>query len=54
MGWENIMPSFRGQVSEEEVVELIAYVRSLGRGQTPKRVEEYPPPATTPPPNSEK
>jgi cytochrome c oxidase subunit 2 len=54
VGYEDIMPNFRGQVSEEEVVQLIAYIRSLGRGQTPKRVEEYPPPATTPPINSEK
>jgi cytochrome c oxidase subunit 2 len=54
LGWEDIMPNFRGQVSEEEIVELIAYIKSLRRGQTPKRVEEYPPPATTPPINSEK
>jgi cytochrome c oxidase subunit 2 len=54
LGWEDIMPNFRGQVSEEEVVELIAYIKSLRRGQTPRRVEEYPPPATTPPINSEK
>jgi cytochrome c oxidase subunit 2 len=47
-GWENIMPSFKGQVSEEEVAELIAFVRSLRRGQTPARVEQYPPPVTTP------
>lgn len=48
-GWENIMPTFRGQVSEEEVVELIAFIKSLKRGETPSRVESYPPPTTTPP-----
>jgi cytochrome c oxidase subunit 2 len=50
-GWENIMPTFRGQVSEEEIVELIAFIKALRRGQTPPRVEDYPPPARTPPIN---
>jgi cytochrome c oxidase subunit 2 len=50
-GYENIMPTFKGQVSEEEIISLIAFIKSLGRGQTPKRVEEYPPPVTTPPIN---
>src|SRR5579864_2079119 len=53
-GWTNIMPSFKGQVSEEEIIELIAYIKSLGRGQTPIRVESFPPPATTPPIRPEK
>jgi cytochrome c oxidase subunit II len=47
-GWENIMPTFRGQISEEEIFSLIAYFRSLNRGQTPPRVEAYPPPTATP------
>ena len=51
-GWENIMPTFRGQISEEEIYALIAYFRSLQRGQTPRRVEEYPPPTATPPINT--
>ena len=29
------MPTFKGQVSEEEINELIAYIKSLERGQTP-------------------
>jgi cytochrome c oxidase subunit 2 len=29
-GFEPIMPSFRGRVSEEEVIQLIEYIRSLG------------------------
>ncbi|HEX5270091.1 MAG TPA: cytochrome c oxidase subunit II [Gemmataceae bacterium] len=49
LGWQNLMPSFKGQVSEEEIVELIAYVKSLRGGQTPSRVEDFPPPADTPP-----
>jgi cytochrome c oxidase subunit 2 len=50
-GWENIMPTFKGQVSEEEVIELIAFIKALKRGQTPPRVEEALPPVGTPPIN---
>jgi len=50
-GWENLMPTFQGQVSEEEIIELIAYIKSLKRGETPPRVESYPPPQSTPPIN---
>ena len=32
-GWENIMPTFRGQISEEEIFSLIAYFRSLQAGR---------------------
>ena len=53
-GWENLMPTFRGQVSEEEIIELIAFLKGLRRGETPKRVEEFPAPTATPPINSEK
>ena len=35
-GYTNDMPSFNGKVSEEELLELIAYIKSLG-SQTPKR-----------------
>ena len=42
------MPTFRGQISEEEIFALIAYFRSLKRGETPPRVEDYPPPTATP------
>jgi cytochrome c oxidase subunit 2 len=48
-GYEDIMPTFRGQLGEEEILKLIAFIRSLGRGQTPPRVEESPAPVTTPP-----
>jgi cytochrome c oxidase subunit II len=47
-GWENIMPTFRGQVSEEDIFALIVYFRSLKHGQTPSRVENYPQPTATP------
>jgi len=52
-GYENIMPTFQGQVSEEEICQLIAFIQSLKPGETPKRVESYPPPSTTPPVNSQ-
>jgi len=51
-GYENIMPTFQGQVSEEEICKLIAFIQSLKAGETPRRVESYPPPTTTPPVNT--
>ena len=47
-GFESIMPTFQGQVNEEEVIQLIAYIRSLGLNETPKRNEDFPPPVGTP------
>jgi cytochrome c oxidase subunit 2 len=29
-GFQNIMPTFQGQLSEEQVLQLVAYIRSLG------------------------
>jgi cytochrome c oxidase subunit 2 len=31
-GFKNIMPTFQGQMSEEEVIALVAYVKALGNG----------------------
>jgi cytochrome c oxidase subunit 2 len=31
-GYQNIMPSFRGQVTEEDLLALVTYVQSLGEG----------------------
>jgi cytochrome c oxidase subunit II len=50
-GYENIMPTFKGQVTEEEIYELIAFVRALRKGETPDRRESFPPPVATPPIN---
>lgn len=33
-GYENLMPTFEGQVGEEEILQLIAYIKSLA-GRTP-------------------
>jgi cytochrome c oxidase subunit 2 len=34
-GYQPIMPSFAGQVSDDEMIDLIAYIKSIGGGQTP-------------------
>jgi cytochrome c oxidase subunit II len=54
VGYENIMPTFKGQLDEQEIIELIAFIQSLKKGQTPKRVEQSQPPITTPPIESQK
>lgn len=36
-GYKSIMPSFQGQLSEEQLNDLIAYVRSLGSAQAPTK-----------------
>jgi cytochrome c oxidase subunit 2 len=54
-GYEPVMPTFQGQVTEEEVLQLIANVRSLGRGDLPRPNNGSPPPvgAPTEPPKGE-
>jgi cytochrome c oxidase subunit 2 len=43
-GFKPIMPSFQGQINEEEVLQLIAFIKSLKHGQTPQRTESADPP----------
>ncbi len=52
-GYENIMPTFAGQISEEEVIALIGYLKSLAAGETPTRVEDFPPPLRIEPSNAD-
>ena len=47
-GFQPIMPSYVGQVDEEEILQLIAFMKALGRGQTPERVEHGAPPLALP------
>lgn len=55
-GWQPIMPTFQGQLAdptedlseEDALIRLIAFIRTLGPGQTPKRTEEFPPPLGAP------
>lgn len=47
-GFQPIMPTFQGQMNEEELVELIAYLKALKQGDIPKRNEAAEPPAVKP------
>ncbi|HEY7313463.1 MAG TPA: cytochrome c oxidase subunit II [Gemmataceae bacterium] len=47
-GWEPIMPTFKGQVDEEDLIKLLSFIRSLKPGQTPVRNEEASPPIGAP------
>lgn len=47
-GYRPIMPSFRGQVSDVELLQLVAFIKALRTGQTPRRIEEGEPPAAAP------
>ena len=38
------MPTFQGQVDEEDLIKLIAFIKSLRPGQTPVRTEDATPP----------
>jgi cytochrome c oxidase subunit II len=53
-GWEPIMPHFdQSKVSEEDLIKVIAYIKSLKKGETPVRTDESPAPVgapTEPPP----
>src|SRR5262249_12708484 len=44
-GFEPIMPTYKGQVNEDEMIQLIEFIKNLRAGQTPTRTEETPPPA---------
>jgi cytochrome c oxidase subunit II len=50
-GFQPIMPTFQGQVTEEQLLQLIAYIRSLGnQGQPAEQSGTAAPPATSQPP----
>jgi cytochrome c oxidase subunit II len=51
-GYDVIMPTFQGLISDDELIQLIGFIKALGPGETPKRVEDYPPPVRfgNPPP----
>jgi cytochrome c oxidase subunit 2 len=48
VGFQPIMPSFESEINEEEVLQLLAYLRSLRAGDTPDRVEDAEPPVASP------
>ena len=47
-GFRPIMPSYQGQIDEEEIAQLTAFIKSLRPGQTPRRNEEAEPPLALP------
>jgi cytochrome c oxidase subunit II len=55
-GWEPIMPTFEEQLEdkslgigqEEAINALVAYIKSIGPGQTPTRTEQFAPPVGAP------
>jgi cytochrome c oxidase subunit 2 len=58
-GYQPIMPAYtlkrnpedrEGHLTEDELTQLIAYLKSLKQGEMPSRVEDTPPPATLPEP----
>jgi cytochrome c oxidase subunit 2 len=47
-GWEPIMPTFKGQVDGDDLINLLAFIKSLKPGGTPTRNEEASPPLDAP------
>jgi mono/diheme cytochrome c family protein len=47
-GYEPIMPSYQGQLDEEEILKLVAFIKSLERGATPPRIDSAAPPNARP------
>jgi cytochrome c oxidase subunit 2 len=50
-GWKPIMPPFGpGRVTEEEMIDLLAYIKSLKPGDLPRRTDAFPAPVGSAPP----
>jgi cytochrome c oxidase subunit II len=47
-GYEPIMPTFQGKMQEEELIELLAFIKALRPGGTPNRNEESVAPQSDP------
>jgi len=47
-GWEPVMPTFQSQLSEEDLIHLVAYIRSLRPGDTPVPTNHFPAPVGAP------
>ena len=48
-GWQPIMPTFQGQLGEEQLLALVAYVRSIGPGPGAAPPQPRPSPPPRPP-----
>jgi cytochrome c oxidase subunit 2 len=53
-GYEPIMPTYQGRMQEEELLELLAFIKALRPGQTPRRNEESVAPQSDPKANEPK
>ncbi len=42
--YDPIMPTFEGLISSDELIALVEFLRTLGPGETPRRVEAFPAP----------
>jgi cytochrome c oxidase subunit II len=47
-GYEPIMPAFQGVIPEDELLELLAFIKALRPGETPPRTEESTAPQSDP------
>jgi cytochrome c oxidase subunit 2 len=47
-GFQPLMPSYKGEIDEEEIAQLTAFIKSLRPGRTPRRNEEADPPLALP------
>jgi cytochrome c oxidase subunit 2 len=47
-GYQPIMPTFEGQATEEEIVQLIAFIKALRPGETPPQINDSDPPQAKP------
>jgi cytochrome c oxidase subunit II len=50
-GFQPIMPSFKGMIDEEETLQLIAFIKALRPGRTPRRNEDAENPIALPVPD---
>ncbi|HEV2970473.1 MAG TPA: cytochrome c oxidase subunit II [Pirellulales bacterium] len=48
-GYQPIMPTFQGQISEDDLIKLIEFIKALGLGETPPRIDSAMPPVAQPP-----
>jgi len=47
-GYQPIMPTFQGVVTEDELLQLIGFIKSLRPGETPPRNEQSTAPQSDP------
>jgi cytochrome c oxidase subunit 2 len=53
MGFQPIMPTFQGLISEEGLLQLVAYIKSLSKPSSATGTQLSPPTNSSVPPNKE-